>query len=166
MFFFITLVSEAAIRGAPYQKGIFKYFAKFTEKHLCQPIVSFFNRLQPVTLLIKIIWYRHLSVDFAKLLRTSFLLKIFERLLLQYWCCQFPYCQVQQILQYRTLHISFCLLKRYFYHISSRKSEVKTNKKPKCHYWLKPVWYLAEAVIFHECRSNKPGWVSRSLENI
>ena len=69
MFFFITLVSEAAIRGAPYQKGVFKYFAKFTEKHLCQSL--FFNRLQPATLLIKIIWYRHFC-GFCKTFKNIF----------------------------------------------------------------------------------------------
>ena len=55
------------------KKGVLKYFAKFTRKHLCQCL--FFNKvsgLRPVTLLKKRLWHRCFPVNFAKFLRTPF----------------------------------------------------------------------------------------------
>ena len=57
-----------------YKKGVFRNFAKFTGKHLCQSF--FFNKvadLRPATLLKKKLWHRRFSVNFAQFLRTLFL---------------------------------------------------------------------------------------------
>ena len=53
------------------KKGVLKYFAKFTGKHMCQSL--FFNKvagLRPATLLKKKFWHRCFPVYFAKILRT------------------------------------------------------------------------------------------------
>ena len=53
------------------KKGVFRNFAKFTGKHLCQKL--FFNKvagLRPATLLKKSLWHRCFPVNFAKFLRT------------------------------------------------------------------------------------------------
>ena len=66
-----------------YKKGALKNFTKFTGKHLCQSL--FFNKiagLRRATLLNTILWHRYFPVNFAKLLRTSFLQSTFGRLLL------------------------------------------------------------------------------------
>ena len=66
------------------QKGVLRNFLKFTGKHLCQSL--FFNKvagLRPAALLKKRHWLRSFPVNFAKLLRTSFLQNTFRRLLLQ-----------------------------------------------------------------------------------
>ena len=57
------------------EKGVLRYFAKLTGKHLYQSI--FFKkvaglRLRPATLLRKRLWHRCFPVSFAKFLRTSF----------------------------------------------------------------------------------------------
>ena len=55
------------------RKGVFRNFAKFTGKGLCQ--VLFFNKVagpKPATLLKKGIWHRCCLVNFAKFLRTPF----------------------------------------------------------------------------------------------
>ena len=49
------------------KKGVFRNFAKFTEKHLCQSL--FFNK---VAGLKKRPWHRCFHVNFAKFLGTSF----------------------------------------------------------------------------------------------
>ena len=57
------------------KKGVLKYFAKFTRKHLCQ--ILFLNKvagLRPATLLKNRFWHRCFSVNFAKFIRTPFLL--------------------------------------------------------------------------------------------
>ena len=56
------------------KKDVFRNFAKFTVKHLCQSV--FFNNvtgLRPETLLKKRLWHRCFPVNFAKFLKTSFL---------------------------------------------------------------------------------------------
>ena len=55
------------------KKGVFRDFAKFTGKHLCQSV--FFNKvgLRPATLLKKRLWHRCFPVNFEKFLRTPFL---------------------------------------------------------------------------------------------
>ena len=56
-----------------YEKGVLKYFAKFTRKHLCQGL--FFNKvagLRLTTLLKKRLWLKCFHVNFAKFLRTPF----------------------------------------------------------------------------------------------
>ena len=57
------------------KKGVFKNFAKFSEKHLCQS--HFFNKkaagLRPATLLKKRLWHMCFPVKLAKFLRTPYL---------------------------------------------------------------------------------------------
>ena len=65
------------------KKSFLRNFAKFTGKHLRQSF--FFNKvagLKPVALLKKSLWHRSVSVNFAKFLRTSFLLEHLRWLLL------------------------------------------------------------------------------------
>ena len=67
------------------KKGVLRIFAKFTGKHLCQSL--FFNKvagLRPqATLLKKRLWHRCFPVNFAKILRTPFLLNTSGRRLLR-----------------------------------------------------------------------------------
>ena len=68
-----------------WKKDVFRNFAKFTWKHLYQSL--FFNKvtgLRPATLLKKRLWYRCFSVNFAKVLRTTFLQNTSGRLLLAF----------------------------------------------------------------------------------
>ena len=56
------------------QKGVYKNFAKFAGKHLCQRL--FFHEvagLGPAALLKKRLWHWCFPVNFAKFLRTTFL---------------------------------------------------------------------------------------------
>ena len=58
------------------KKGVLRNFAKFTGKHLCQSL--FFNKvegLRPATLLKKRLWHRRFRVNFAKFLRTPFIIE-------------------------------------------------------------------------------------------
>ena len=67
------------------RKGVFKIFAKFTRKYLCQNL--FFNKvsgLRPVTLLKKRLWYNFFTVKFAKFLRAPFLQNTSGWLLLEF----------------------------------------------------------------------------------
>ena len=48
------------------KKSVFGYFAKITEKHLCQSL-----SLRPATLLKKRLWHKCFPVNFAKFLRIS-----------------------------------------------------------------------------------------------
>ena len=66
------------------KKGDLKNFTKFTGKHLCQSL--FFNKvagLRPATSLRKKLWHRCFTVNFVKLLRTTFLKEHLERMLLK-----------------------------------------------------------------------------------
>ena len=59
-----------------FKKGLLRNFAKFRGKLLCQ--VVFFNKvagLSPATLLKKRLWHRCFPVNFAKFLRSPFLIK-------------------------------------------------------------------------------------------
>ena len=53
------------------KKGVFRNFAKFTEKHLCQSL--FFSKVagRPATLLKKRLWHRCFPKNIAKFLRIS-----------------------------------------------------------------------------------------------
>ena len=65
------------------KKGVFRNFAKFTGKHMCQRL--FFNKvavLRPETLLKKSLWHSCFPVNFVKILRTPFLTQQLWRLLL------------------------------------------------------------------------------------
>ena len=64
------------------KKGVFRNFAKFIRKHLCQ---SLFLGMRPATLLKKRLWNRCFPVNFAKFLRTSFLKENVRWLLLFLW---------------------------------------------------------------------------------
>ena len=59
-------------RRCSVRKAVLRNFAKFTRKHLCQSL--FFNKVLgwPATLLKRRLWNRCFSVNFEKLLRTSF----------------------------------------------------------------------------------------------
>ena len=65
------------------KKVVLKNFFKFTVKHLCHGL--FFNKvagLRPATLLKKRLWHRCFPVNFAKFLRTPFLIEHLPWLLL------------------------------------------------------------------------------------
>ena len=65
------------------KKGVFRNFARFIGKHLSQSF--FFNKvaaLRPATLLIKRLWDRCFTMNFAKFARTPFLQNTSGRLLL------------------------------------------------------------------------------------
>ena len=64
------------------KKDVLKNFAKFTGKHRCQSLFS--NKVagfRPATLLKKGLRHRCFSVNFAKILRTSFLTEYLQWLL-------------------------------------------------------------------------------------
>ena len=65
------------------KKGILRNFTTFSGKHLCQSL--FLNKvahLRSATLLKKRLWHRFFPVNFAKCLRTPFLIEHFHRLFL------------------------------------------------------------------------------------
>ena len=65
--------SEAVVQRCSVKKGVFRNFAKFTGKYLCQSL--FFNKvadLRPATLLKKRLWPRCFPVNFVKFLRNLF----------------------------------------------------------------------------------------------
>ena len=63
------------------RKSVLRNFAKFTGKHLQQSL--FFNKVaRPATLLKKRLWHRWFPVNFAKFLRTPFLIEYLSWLLL------------------------------------------------------------------------------------
>ena len=65
------------------RKGVFRNFAKFTGKGLCQ--VLFVNKVadpEPATLLKKRLWHRYFPVKSAKFLRAPFSQNTSGRLLL------------------------------------------------------------------------------------
>ena len=60
-------ITRSTHRRCSLRKGVLRYFAKFTGKHLCQKL--FFNKvadLKPATLLKKRLWHRYFHVKFAK----------------------------------------------------------------------------------------------------
>ena len=70
-------------RRCSVRKGLFRNFAKFTGKHLCQSL--FFKKiagLRPAILFKKRLWHRCFPVNFAKFLRTPLLRNNSGRLLL------------------------------------------------------------------------------------
>ena len=79
------------------KKGVLRNFADFTGKHLCQSL--FFKKVAgPATLLKKRLWHRGFPVNFAKFLRTSFIIehlwwlllsRIFSRFLTHSSVCRF-----------------------------------------------------------------------------
>ena len=59
-----------------FEKGVFKNFAKFTGKYLCQSLfVNKISGLRPATLLKKKLWHKGFPVSFMKFLRTSFFIE-------------------------------------------------------------------------------------------
>ena len=71
-------------RRCSIRKGIFKSFARFTGKHLCQSLL--FNNiagLRLATLLKKRLWDRCFPLNFAKILRSPILQNTSERMLLK-----------------------------------------------------------------------------------
>ena len=91
-------VSETVVQRCSVAKeGVVRNFAKFTGKHLCTSL--FFNKVaglrpllkkrlwhRPSILLKKRLWYMCFRVNFAKFLRTSFLIEhLWRRLLLRFF---------------------------------------------------------------------------------
>ena len=80
--FFISIRSNRSLMF--FKIGVFKNFAKFTGKHLCQSL--FVNKvagLKLATLLKKRLWNRCFFVNFAKFLRTPFFIEHLWWLLLK-----------------------------------------------------------------------------------
>ena len=76
----ITIMLLASFRSSRsemfFKKGVFKNFAKFTGKHLCQSLfVNKISGLWPATLLKKKLWHKGFPVSFMKFLRTSFFIE-------------------------------------------------------------------------------------------
>ena len=72
---FIFQYIKAATRCSV-RKGVLRNSAKFTGKYLCQTL--YFNKfedLRPETLFKRRLWHRRFPVNFAKFLRTSFLIE-------------------------------------------------------------------------------------------
>ena len=66
------------------RKGVFRNFAKFTGKHLCQSLL--FNKiagLRPATLFKMRLQHRYFSADIAKILRTAFFMEYLRWLVLK-----------------------------------------------------------------------------------
>ena len=79
----IQMTIRSSHQRCSVKKGVFRNFAKFTGKHLCQVLP--FNKVaspEPETLLKKRIWHRCFPLNFAKFLRTPFSQKTSGRLLL------------------------------------------------------------------------------------
>ena len=55
------------------KESVLGNFAKFSGKHPCQSL--FVNKVRPATLLKKRLWHRCFPVNFAKFLRTPFLIE-------------------------------------------------------------------------------------------
>ena len=105
-------------------KGVLKYVAKRTGKHLCQSL--FFNKvsgLRPATLLKKRHWHRCFPVSCTKFLRTFFLQKTSGRLVLIFGSlrhfitkCDRCYYKMRQLFYYKMRQkfiakcIKFCFL--------------------------------------------------------
>ena len=88
-FLFILLIKNRSSRPKAFcKKVVLRNFAKFTGNQLCQNL--FFSKvagLKPATLLKKRLWHRCFTVNFAKFLRTFFLIEHLRWLLLKrvYW---------------------------------------------------------------------------------
>ena len=81
--------SEAIVRRCSVKKGVFKNFAKFIGKHLCQSL--FFNKvagLKPETLLKNRPWHKWFPINFIKFLRTTFFTEHLRWLLLLFHLTQ------------------------------------------------------------------------------
>ena len=86
------------------KKGVFKNFAKFTGKHLCQSL--FFNKIagrRPATSLKKRLWHRCFPENFVKFLRTPFLTEHLWWLLL--YKCEYIKQLQEHVLVYSTTTI-------------------------------------------------------------
>ena len=69
----LDILLRSSQRRCSVKKGVFRNFAKFTGKNLCQSL--FFNKvagLRPATLFKKRLRHRCFQVNFAKFLRASF----------------------------------------------------------------------------------------------
>ena len=80
----LSFKDRSTHRRCSVRKSVYRNFAKFTGKHLCQSL--FFNKIvdvRPAPFLTKRLRHRCFPVNFAKLLRTHFLQSTFGRLFLQ-----------------------------------------------------------------------------------
>ena len=82
----IVTTNRSSHQRCSVKKGVLKYFAKFTGKHLCQSLFFYkdasLKLLRRTILLKKRLWHRCFPVNFAKFLRTHFLQNTSKRLLL------------------------------------------------------------------------------------
>ena len=85
VFYDFTNFQKQSVQKQPemfYKKSVLKNFTKFTRKYQCQ---SFF-------FIKKKLWHRCFPVNFAKFLRTPFLLSTHGRLLLSFMGIHNPFC--------------------------------------------------------------------------
>ena len=87
------------------KKGVFRNFAKFTRKHLCQSL--FFNKvaasLKKTTLLKKETWHWYVPVNFVKLLRITFFIEHLRWLLLNLFFVLWYYIAIETIFLVKVL---------------------------------------------------------------
>ena len=113
--------NRSSHRRRSVRKGVLRNFVKFIGKHLCQSL--FLNKvagLRPATLLKKRLWHRCFPANFARFLRTPFLLNTSGQLLL--YKCIFSNSWYVRIVLSGT--ISNSILKRIlntFFHVNIEK---------------------------------------------
>ena len=110
-----SLISRSSRSEMFCKKGVLRNFLKFTGKHMCQNL--FFNRVtgpRPVTLVKKRLWHRCFPVNFAKFLRTRFLLNTSGRLLFSFSQQHFFYWRCWSIKKHVTLTALSTTKKTFF----------------------------------------------------
>ena len=113
------------------KKDVFKNFAKFTGKHLCQSF--FFNRVfrsQPATFLKKRLWDRCFPVNFVKFLRLSFLTEHLRWLLLHGVLYLHESIKVSFLFHFQLIKITqFLMIRKYEVLFFPKNQPV--NKQPR-----------------------------------
>ena len=132
-------VSEAVHSEVFCEKGVFRSFAKFTGKHLCQSLFLIISRPQPVTLLKTRLWHRCFPVNFAKFQRTRFPTEHLRWLLLnciRFVKCMYNYCIYLYLYAYK---------RTYFLLLKPRNSVLS-------YFFL--VWFLHIGYVFWKARNH------------
>ena len=135
---FIFSIIKSSNRRCSVRKSVFRNFAKFIGKHLCQSL--FFNKvagLRPATLLKKKLWQRYFPVNFAEFLRTPFLQNTSRRLLLNNRAkviyvktkCRFVAKSISQQFR-REITVQFSLWKSAFTHSFPSKTIYPLINRP------------------------------------
>ena len=129
MIIYFTITSDRSSRPEVFcKKCILENFAKFTGKHLCQSL--FFNKttgLRRATFLIERPWRRCFPVNFAKLLRTPFLMEQFWWLLLVRLCNSLQFFSPDYRSFFNELHKT-CLLFQFSILTISKLKVINNNK--------------------------------------